>query len=292
MLRVLILGATGMLGHELLRELSVVDALDVYGSVRSSSLTGDQLPQQIASRVVTGVDAEPHAIEQVMRNLKPEIVVNCIGVIKQHERAQDPVTAITINSLFPHVLARECVRQAARLIHVSTDCVFSGDQGDYREGDIADARDVYGRSKLLGETTAPPSLTIRTSIIGHELKTKRSLVDWFLSQTETVNGYRQAIYSGLTATAFARMLASAVFPRSDLAGLYHVSSTPISKYELLCKIAAEYKWQGQIVPFDDFRCDRSLCSDAFFQATGYRPGTWDEMIAGMHQSVTIGSVYE
>ena len=152
------------------------------------------------------------------------------------------------------------------------------------ESNNPDPVDLYGRSKLLGEVSRAPALTLRTSFIGHEVGSSISLVDWFLSQSGVVNGFTRAIYSGLTATEFSRLLASVVFPRDDLTGLYHVASTPISKYDLLSSIADEYGWSGKLVPFSDFECDRSLLADAFFSATGYRPPEWPEMISQMNST--------
>jgi dTDP-4-dehydrorhamnose reductase len=170
------------------------------------------------------------------------------------------------------------------MIQVSTDCVFSGIKGKYVESDNPDPVDLYGRSKLLGEVDKAPALTLRTSFIGHEVGSKRSLVDWFLSQSDIVDGFTNAIYSGLTAVEFSHMLASVVFPRDDLSGLFHVASSPISKYDLLCAIAKEYDWPGRLVPFYDFECDRSLSADAFFCETGYTPPEWPEMIVQMRHA--------
>lgn len=280
--RVLVLGATGMLGHTLMRELSGAADIEVYGAARGAG-PADAFPADVAARITPGLDVlELDRLGLLLREVRPDVVVNCVGVIKQRPEVQDAVRTILVNSLFPHLLAQECAGRDIRLIHVSTDCVFSGDRGGYVETDIPDPPDLYGRSKLLGETSIPPALTLRTSIIGHELQSARSLVDWFLAQTGVVTGYTKAIYSGVTTTEFARLLRSVVIPREDLAGLYHVAATPISKYDLLHVIAQTYGWTGRIVPHDAIVCDRSLSAAAFLSTTGYRPPAWPEMIAQMH----------
>ncbi|SCL32739.1 dTDP-4-dehydrorhamnose reductase [Micromonospora nigra] len=276
--RILVLGATGMLGHTLMRELHDVAALDVHGAVRGTGAAG--LPPELVERITTGVDVrDPGRVGRLVDDVRPEVVVNCVGVIKQRPEVQDAVHTITVNALFPHQLAQECARRDVRLVHVSTDCVFSGDRGGYVETDIPDPPDLYGRSKLLGEVHRPPALTLRTSIIGHELTGHRSLVDWFLSQDTIVSGYTKAIYSGVTTVEFARLLRSVVLSREDLTGLYHVAAIPISKYELLKLVATAYGWAGRIVPHDGFVCDRSMSAEALAQATGYRPPSWSEMIS-------------
>jgi dTDP-4-dehydrorhamnose reductase len=289
--RLLIMGATGMLGHTLMRELDEGDSLDVYGSARKVSTLRDTFSDRLLKRVIPDIDAlDMDSVRQLLRDLQPDVVVNCIGVIKQNRGAEDAIGTITLNSLFPHLLAEQCAGTGTRLIHVSTDCVFSGNRGNYIEADDPDPGDLYGRSKLLGEVASRPALTLRTSFIGHELGSSRSLVDWFLSQSGVVHGYTRAVYSGITTTEFARLLRSVILPRTDLAGLVHVASTPTSKYELLRLIAQEYRWDGQIIPFDDFACDRSLSADAFFSLTGYRPPPWPEMIAELRRSVSPGRV--
>ncbi|GIJ22539.1 dTDP-4-dehydrorhamnose reductase family protein [Micromonospora lutea] len=273
--RVLVLGATGMLGHTLMRELLDAPGIEVHGAARGVA----GLPPTVAERVTTGVDVLAEGrVGRLLGQVGPDVVVNCVGVIKQRPEVQNAVHTVTVNALFPHQLAEECARRGMRLVHVSTDCVFSGDRGGYVETDIPDPPDLYGRSKLLGEVDRAPALTLRTSIIGHELSGHRSLVDWFLSQNGVVSGYTKAIYSGITTVEFARLLRSVVLPRENLTGLYHVAASPISKYELLKLVANVYGWAGRIVSHDGFVCDRSMSAEALAQTTGYRPPSWPEMI--------------
>ena len=278
-----------MLGHALFNELDRAGSLDVYGSVRELGPLPKYLSAVQLKRVIPGVDAlDLDTVGRLLRDVRPEVVVNCIGIIKQDPAVGDAVSTIQVNSLFPHLLARECAREDARLIHVSTDCVFSGKRGNYVEDDIPDPSDLYGRSKLLGEVATAPTLTLRTSVIGHELNTSRSLVDWFLSQSGVVRGFTRAIYTGLTTIEFARLLARVVFPRKDLVGLFHVASTPISKFELLQLIAAAYGWTGELIRYPDVAYDRSLSAEAFYTLTTYRPPSWPEMIEEMHRSALAG----
>jgi dTDP-4-dehydrorhamnose reductase len=213
---------------------------------------------------------------------KPHVVINCAGLIKQSEEAGDHVTIIYINCLFPHHLANLSLKYNFRLIHISTDCVFSGSKGNYTEDDFPDAQDLYGRSKLLGEVYYGNSITLRTSIIGHELNSSKSLVDWFLSKDKNIEGYKKAIFSGLTAFEIARVIHDYVI-NADLVGLYHLSADPISKYELLLLIKDVYGKTINVIP-DDKKVvvNRSLDSSRFRKATGFFPKSWLMMIKELH----------
>jgi dTDP-4-dehydrorhamnose reductase len=210
------------------------------------------------------------------------VVINCIGVVKQREAAKDPIACITVNALFPHRLAKLCQASGTRLIHFSTDCVFSGARGHYREEDRPDAEDLYGRSKLLGEVTGPGCLTIRSSIIGRELHCRQGLVEWFLSQKgKSISGYRKAIFSGLTTGAMSRLLGEVLTRYRHLEGVWHVAAEPISKYDLLQLVRTAFAADVDIEPTDTFRCDRSLCAARFRAATGWSPLPWPRMIADL-----------
>ena len=286
-LRVVVLGATGMLGHALLRELGGDPLLDVHGLARSIGDRAHLYPVDLCARITADVDATRFGqLRQVLHELRPDVVINCVGVIKQRPDVQDAVHTVTLNALLPHVLAETCAQVGSRLIHVSTDCVFSGRRGGYVETDLPDPTDLYGRSKLLGEVTTGAALTLRTSIIGHELTTSRSLVDWFLAQRGRVRGFTRAIYSGVTTVEFARLLRTVILPNRQLTGLHHVAARPISKYELLQLVAEVYGWQGELVPDDAFVCDRSMRADAIARVTGYRPPDWPDMIRAMHTART------
>jgi dTDP-4-dehydrorhamnose reductase len=280
---VLILGATGMLGSAVFRYFSLQRRHAVFGSVRSPA-AASQLPADLQGRIVSGVDAEdPASIERVFADVRPTVVINCVGLIKQLAAANDPLLTIPINSLLPHRLSRLCAAAQATLIHVSTDCVFSGQRGMYREEDVADATDLYGRSKHLGEVVAPHAVTLRTSIIGPELQSAHGLVGWFLSQSGSVRGYTKAIFSGLPTVELARVMHDFVLPNPALRGLYHVSAEPIDKCTLLREVARVYGKQIEIVPDDRVVIDRSLDSSRFRAASGYAPPSWPELIGRMRQ---------
>jgi len=281
--KILILGVTGMLGHTLFARLSERKNFSVYGTARNGEKragpTAFRLPQKIYENVdVYNFDS----VLRVMRDIKPNVVVNCVGIVKQLPESKDPLISIMINSLFPHQLARACKSEKARMIHVSTDCVFSGKKGAYAEQDFPDADDLYGRTKLLGEVDYPHCVTLRTSIIGHEVKGKHGLIEWFLAQEGRVRGFTRALYSGFPTVEMGTIIADYVIPNKDLSGLYHVSSEPISKYDLLRLVAERYGKKVEIEPFADFVIDRSLDSNRFREATGYNPPPWPELVNAMY----------
>jgi len=281
--KVLILGAAGMLGHKLFTLLSECDNLKVDATVRSIE-EGRWFSQELLAKIYENVDVDNFdTIIRVIADLKPDVVINCIGIIKQMAAAQDPIISVSINALFPHRLALACKVADARLIHISTDCVFDGAKGNYSENDQSNATDLYGRTKFLGEVYYPHCVTLRTSIIGHELKGKHGLIEWFLAQKGKVRGFTNAIYSGFPTVEIARIISEYVITNADLKGLYHVSSDPISKHELLQLVADKYKKQIEIEPFDDFRLDRSLDSTLFRSITGYTPPSWPELVDRMYR---------
>ncbi|GAB6152831.1 SDR family oxidoreductase [Desulfosporosinus burensis] len=278
-----------MLGHTLFRYLSEDSRLDVYATVRSAKELSSWLPTDWMKKVRRDVDVlDSDILTKVFSDVSPDLVVNCIGVIKQVPKAQDPLATITANALLPHRIALLCSAAGSRLIHVSTDCVFDGEKGGYLESDVSNAHDLYGRTKFLGEVAYPHCVTLRTSIIGHELKGNYGLVEWFLSQEKKVRGFRQVIYSGFPTVELARIIRDYVIPNSEMMGLYHVSSDPISKYELLKLIKVQYDKNVEIEPEDSFRLDRSLDSTRFRSLTGYNPPTWPDLVRGMHRDYLQG----
>jgi dTDP-4-dehydrorhamnose reductase len=280
---VLVLGASGMLGNAVLRFFAQSPGFSPLGSVRSANALS-LLPEALHGRVICGVDVDnADSLRDAFVRARPEVVINCIGLVKQLADGDDPLVAIPINSLLPHRLARLCGDTGARLIHVSTDCVFNGSKGMYREDDFADANDLYGRSKLLGEVRDSEGVTLRTSIIGPELNSAHGLVSWFLSQKGRVKGFTRAIFSGLPTVELARVVRDFVIPRADLRGLYHVSAAPISKYRLLCLVASAYRFPVDVVADDALIIDRSLDSTRFRLQTGYDPPEWPELVRAMQE---------
>jgi dTDP-4-dehydrorhamnose reductase len=282
-MKVLVLGVTGMLGNAVFRLFAASPGFDVAGTARSSAGVA-RLPDSLRGRVLTGVDVDQFdSLAGAFAQSRPDVVINCIGLIKQLAEAEDPLAALPINSILPHRLARLCAVAGARLIHVSTDCVFLGTKGCYAEADAPDAQDLYGRSKLLGEVDYPHAVTLRTSIIGHELGSAHGLVGWFLAQRGTVKGYTRAIFSGLPTVELASVIRDRVLPDAGLRGLYHVAAGPVAKYDLLKMVASRYGSATHIVPDDRVAIDRSLDGSRFTQATGYVAPTWPELIRRMHE---------
>jgi len=278
--RVLIVGATGMLGNTLMRLFSKSEGMSVWGTVRR--VPGAFANQPFRDRLIPGVDvAEFDTLIHAFAIARPDVVINCVGLVKQLAEADRPLSAIPVNSVLPHRLASLAEAVGARFVHVSTDCVFSGRKGMYAEDDFADAYDLYGRSKLLGEVDAAHAITLRTSIIGHELNSAQGLVEWFLSQQEHVRGFRKAIFSGLPTVELGRVIRDYVLPQAVLRGVYHVSAEPISKYDLLRLVAEVYRRSTRIIPDDEFVLDRSLDSSRFRTATGYSPPVWSELVRSM-----------
>lgn len=283
MRRILVLGAGGTLGHTLLRVLSDDGQLDVWGTMRSAVAMRHFSPRA-REKMRTGIDVEnTDGLVNVILELKPDVVVNCVGLVKQLAVANDPLVALPINAMLPHRLARICALAGARLIHFSTDCVFSGKRGNYSEADPMDATDLYGQSKFIGELSEPHTLTLRTSIIGHELDTSQALIEWFLKQEGRVNGYRKAIFSGLPTVVISRLVRDVILSRPDLSGVYHVASLPISKFDLLSLVAKVYRKTIEIEPDDSVRVDRSLNGSKFKEQTGFSAPSWPLMIEAMHE---------
>ncbi len=279
--RVLVLGASGMLGNAVYRFLTESEDYDVFGTLRSER-SRKYFSESLQSRLISEVDGENmDTLIRVFGDTHPHVVINCIGLVKQLAEADDPLVAIPINSLLPHRMARLCAVTGARFVHMSTDCVFSGSKGMYTEADFSDAKDLYGRSKFLGEVDYPNAITLRTSIIGHELKGSRSLVGWFLSQSGVVKGFRKAVFSGLPTIEIARLIRDYVLPNSHLHGLYHVSAEPINKYDLLRLVAKVYEKTINIEADDGVVIDRSLDSSRFRSITGFQPKPWTELVESM-----------
>ncbi|NWE45767.1 dTDP-4-dehydrorhamnose reductase family protein [Pseudomonas gingeri] len=284
-MKVLVLGVTGMLGHAVFRVFGDDAQHEVWGTLRSASALR-HFPEIDHPRLVTGVDVLDHdMLVAVLTKVSPDIVINCVGLIKQLADANDPLTALPINAMLPHRLGRLCELARARLIHVSTDCVFSGRTGAYAESDISDAEDLYGKSKYIGELhDLPHAVTLRTSIIGHELGSSYSLIDWFLSQEGCVKGFAKAVFSGLPTVELARVMKDYVLPHPELSGLYHVAAEPVSKLDLLRMVASEYDKNIEVRSDDALVIDRSLDGRRFREATGYSADSWPALIKSMHAS--------
>ncbi|MBQ0753743.1 MAG: SDR family oxidoreductase [Gammaproteobacteria bacterium] len=284
-MKVLVLGVTGMLGNAVFKLFSQDAQFEVFATMRSASGLR-YFSSESHSRLFTGVDVLNHdELVAVFAQVQPDVVINCVGLIKQLADANDPLTALPINAMLPHRLSRLCALIDARLVHVSTDCVFSGRQGGYCESDTSDAEDLYGKSKFIGELQGMSHvITLRTSIIGHELNSHYALIDWFLSQSGPIKGFSRAVFSGLPTVELARVIKDYVLPRPELNGLYHVAAKPINKFDLLGLVAQQYSKEIEIRKDDAFVIDRSLNADAFGAASGYVAPEWPILIQRMYDA--------
>lgn len=270
-----------MLGHKLVQKWQ--DRFDLWTTVRGVHADYAKYGFFKRQKLIENTDIENiSALEKSVEKLKPDVLVNAVGIIKQIPSAKNVIKTLTVNSIFPHQLAEISNRCGARLITISTDCVFSGKTGGYAEADVSDAADLYGKSKSLGEVAADNCLTLRTSIIGRELNTAHGLIEWFLNNRgKTVKGYRRAVFSGFPTLMLADIIADLIENQAELNGLFHVSSEPINKFDLLKLVNEAYQTNIEIEPFDDFEIDRSLDSTKFRAATGFKPKSWREMVEQM-----------
>ncbi len=288
--RVLVLGATGMLGHKLVQRLAA-RGLPVFGTMRSSSI-----PDTFAARLALGaaqqiqpnIDVlQDRALQAAIEVANPDVVINAVAVIKQLGLETDAVTSIATNALLPHRVAALCKKQGARLIQFSTDCVFAGRKGPFAENSPTDAEDLYGRSKLLGEVSGPGCLTIRSSIVGRELSGRSSLIEWFLSQRGgKAKGFAGALYTGLTTNVMADLVGKLITQHPEVDGVWHVASEPTSKYKLLQMVNNHYGLGVTLCRDEKFFCDRRLDGRNFAMRTGFSAPDWDTMIRQMRDDPT------
>ena len=278
-MKVLILGGQGMLGHKLLQTFQT--RFDTYATFHNASV---RLPiMQDKMRMIVGVDARKiDTVINAFAQVRPDVVVNSIGIIKQLETARDPALSLEVNALFPHRLAELCRATSTRMIQISTDCVFSGERGFYSEEDIPDPVDLYGRTKLLGEVNEPHCLTIRTSIIGRDFMKNAGLLEWFINNRgKRVKGFAHAVFSGFTTQALSQILSDVIVDHSQLSGIYHVAAPPINKYTLLQRIRDAMDIDIDIDRETTVRINRSLNPARFIGATGIQLPDWDSMIVDL-----------
>jgi len=281
-MRILILGASGMIGSALYKRLSAVSNLEVYGGIRNLNIR-KYFSGPLQGGLVSCCDLSLNeSIHSILKKVNPEVVINCAGLTKHKKEANNPEIAMPINASMPHQIASACDDRGIRFIHISSDCVFSGAKGGYVEDDLPDALDLYGRSKALGEVIHGNTITLRTSTIGHELHTNYGLLEWFLSQDKDCQGFSKAIFSGLPSVVFAEVIKDFILPNRDLRGLYHISADPINKYELLELIAKIYDKKIEINKDREFIINRSLNYQKFKVATGYTPTSWPQLIESMY----------
>lgn len=278
---VLVLGATGLLGNAMFRSLSKTPGAEVTGTVRQEAARSLFAPRLAARLAVVGNIEDPAQQAGLFDAVRPDVVVNCIAVGRP--APADPMRSIAVYAMLPQRLSHLCRRKGARLVQISSDGVFSGNRGAYREADVPDADDVYGASKFLGEVDAPHAITLRTSIIGHELQSGSGLLEWFLSQQGECRCFTRAIFSGFPTIVLADMIRDIVLPRPELSGVYHVATKPISKFDLLGLVADRYGKSITLIADDRRAPDRSLVADRFESTTGYRAPAWPALIDTMYR---------
>ena len=281
--KILILGATGMAGHIAYYFLKSTDKYEISNAVFRNKLTEDSIILDVTN---------PSDVERIITSVNPNIIINCIGVLIKGSK-DHPDNAIYINAYFPHLLKRIADDCNAKLIHISTDCVFSGKKGQYTETDFRDADDVYGRSKALGEINNDKDLTIRTSIIGPELKQYgEGLFHWFMQQTGSVNGYINAFWGGVTTLELAKALDLAI--ENKITGLVHLTNgDKISKFDLLNQFNEIWSRNLTVNPYEGKNVDKSLVkSEVFeFQVTSYQQMLLDQF-DWMNKNTELYSVYK
>jgi dTDP-4-dehydrorhamnose reductase len=281
-MKILVLGAGGMLGSAIFRIFSENTKWNVYGTARSNFIL-NFLDHKLIKKILIVQDlVTQNSIKNIFDTVLPDIVINCVALLQRSATELDANKYFLINSLLPQYLAFFSLSYGSRLIHISTDGVFSGKKGFYTEEDYPDSVDNYGVSKALGELSYPNTITIRTSIIGHKLSGEGGLLDWFFSQQGQCPAFTRSIFSGFPTNVLAEIIRDVVIPRPQLTGVYHVATTPISKFDLLRLIAQHYGKDIELIPDDKLVMDRSLDAALFCKATGYVPPTWPELIDSMH----------
>ena len=288
-MKIVVLGASGMLGHKMYQTLKGYFPATLgftLEDVKQGPLKQVELLQ--SDDVLCGVDVSDYSrVESILAEIKPDYIVNCVGIIKQRDAASAYIPSIELNALLPHKLSAMAEKWGGRVIHFSTDCVFDGKRGAYTEEDHSNATDLYGKSKFLGEVQSANALTLRTSIIGRELASHKSLLDWFLGQGgKTIKGYKRVIYSGVTTNQMAEVVKMVIGDFPKLSGLYQVVADPISKYDLLCLARDAFKVAIQIEPEAETVSDRSLIGDKLRSATGYVSPSWPELMANLANDPT------
>ena len=280
-MKILVLGGNGMLGHKLVQRWQ--NEFDVWTTLRGNLSDYAKFSIFEPDRTIDCVSAQDlAAVVKAIDHSQPDVIVNAIGVVKQVEAAKDTVAMLQVNAVFPHQLAEIAAKRSARLICISTDCVFDGAEGNYSEEDPPNASDLYGKSKNLGEVVGENCLTLRTSIIGREIDTDHGLVEWVMgNRGKTVNGYANAIFSGFPTLVLADIISDLIRNHRSVSGLYHLSSEPINKFDLLNLLKKSYALDIVVEPYEEFRIDRSLDSTKLRQATGFSPEPWGTMVDRM-----------
>jgi dTDP-4-dehydrorhamnose reductase len=283
-MKIVLLGVTGMLGSQMLYEAQNRN-LTVDVILRNDRLLKQHFPN-IKDESIHLIDdiKDFGRLKLLIGEIKPDVVINCVGIVKQSTLASSAYDSALINVYLPHFLSDCASQNKFQFIHISTDCVFDGQKGNYNETDDSNASDLYGKSKFLGEVSNPYSVTLRTSIIGHEIsKPTFGLLEWFLNSEGDIYGYTNAVFSGVTTNELAKIIYDVVIPQNLKGQVYQIASKAINKFELLKLIGYEYNKQLNIIPVDKPILDRSLNPSKFEEHTGYIVNQWPDMIKVMNR---------
>jgi dTDP-4-dehydrorhamnose reductase len=278
-MRLLILGASGLIGHKLLLKLSI--DFDVYGILHKSKENYGSIKLFAGQKIIDKVDVSDFgSICGILEVINPDVILNCVGITLRKDEINDPFKAIKINALFPHQLANWAKANNKRVIHFSTDCVFNGSTGNYTENSLTTAENIYGRTKALGEINYDHTLTIRSSFIGQELFGKTELLDWFLQQDgKQIKGFTNTLYSGVSTNFMAYIVKTIILDFPKLSGLYQLATEkPISKYELLCIAKKAFEIGVEIIPDDKQVHKPTLNGSKLNDKIKIEVPSWEEMM--------------
>jgi len=280
--KVLILGGSGMLGHVLVNSFS--SDFNLWCTVRNKSEKLLKALNVDKDKIIDNIDIENfEKLYDLISEIKPDVIVNCIGIVKQVSDAKNINKSLLVNSLLPNYLKLLSNFHNFRLIHISTDCVFSGNKGNYKEEDICDASDIYGKTKILGEINQNNCLTLRTSFIGPEIETNNGLLNWFINNdSNEVSGYKNALFSGFTSIELSKIIKRIIMDYKNISGIYHLSSSPINKFDLLNLINEIFGLGKNIIPLEEPSINRSLNSNKIKKILNFDFLTWKNMIEELH----------
>ena len=283
-MKILVFGATGMIGHKMF-QLLTMNNLEASGTVRHAPANYLSVSFFANQRIIPSIDVTKLAsVQSLLNSRNPDIIINCVGITLRKPEIKDEELCVKVNAEFPHFLKKYVEVNKKYLIHFSTDCVFSGKADSYTEDSKPDATDVYGRTKALGEVSGDHALTLRGSQLGSEVFGKSELLEWAIAQSgQSIKGYDQAIYSGVTTNGVADLVADLIQRPKRLTGLYQVASQPISKYDLLCKVNQIFKLRMKIEPDSSYKNRKVLSAAKIASEIGYRCASWDQMLQQTYQ---------
>jgi len=275
-MKVLILGADGMIGHKMAQSLS---HFDLYLNSRSKS---NYLQEYFPSSTLSNFDFLNQKIEDLLEKTLPDYIINAVGITIRRGASYNKETNF-LNSQLPKKIDFWCKENQKKQIHFSTDCVFSGDKGNYNDLDLPDAKDNYGKSKGEGEINSNSTLTIRSSMIGREIYNKTELLEWVISnKNKKIKGFDNAIYSGVTTLWMSNTVNEIIKNNPDLFGIFNISSSPISKYDLITKINTYFNLNIEIERDSSYYSNKSLNSNRFFSETNFKKPNWDQMLNNLY----------